>query len=77
MLDCSSLRRDADTSLVATVRDAAEALWHQRFGRDLLKQIYELRKDPEAWEAYLAEAEETQVTDGIVGDIRMGDQDWL
>lgn len=59
------LSRDADTSLVATVRDAAEALWRQRFAREVTKQINELRQDPEAWQEYLAEAEEIHVTDGI------------
>jgi len=59
------LSREADTSLIATVRDAAEALWRQRFARELMGQLNELRQDPTAWEAYLAEAEETHVTDGI------------
>lgn len=59
------LSRDADTSLVATVRDAAEALWRQRFAREVMRQLNELRQDPEAWQEYLAEAEETCVADGI------------
>ncbi|MCY3634117.1 MAG: hypothetical protein OXH23_00750 [bacterium] len=59
------LSRDADTSLVATVRDAAEALWRQRFAREAMRQLNELRQDPEAWQEYLAEAEETYVADGI------------
>ena len=59
------MSRDADTSLVATVRDAAEALWRQRFARHALRQLSELRNDPEAWQEYLAEAEETHVADGI------------
>ena len=59
------LSRDADTSLVATVRDAAEALWRQRFAREVMRQLNELRQDPEAWQEYLAEAEETYVADGI------------
>ena len=59
------LSRDADTSLVATVRDAAEALWRQRFASEVMRQLNELRQDPEAWQEYLAEAEETYVADGI------------
>ena len=59
------LSRDADTSLVATVRDAAEALWRQRFAREVMRQLNELRQDPQAWQEYLAEAEETHVADGI------------
>ena len=59
------LSRDADTSLVATVRDAAEALWRQRFAREAMSQLKELRQDPEAWQEYLAEAEEAYVADGI------------
>lgn len=59
------LSRDADTSLVATVRDAAEALWRQRFAREVMRQLNELRQDPEAWQEYLAEAEDTYVADGI------------
>ena len=47
------------------VRDAAEALWRQRFAREAMRQISELQKDPKAWEEYLAEAEETYVADGI------------
>lgn len=59
------LSRDADASLVATVRDAAEALWRQRFAHQAMRELYELQKDPEAWEEYLAEAEDTYVADGI------------
>ena len=59
------MSRDADMSLVATVRDAAEALWRQRFAHHAMSQLTELRKDSAAWQEYLAEAEETHVTDGI------------
>ncbi len=62
------MSRDADMSLAATVREAAEALWRQRFVRHALKQLSELRDDPEAWQDYMAEAEETQVDDGASGD---------
>ena len=59
------MSRDADASLVATVRDAAEALWRQRFAHHALRQLSDLQKDPDAWQEYLAEAEETHVADGI------------
>lgn len=59
------MSRDADTSLVATVRDAAEALWRERFARHAMRQLGELQNDPEAWQEYLAEAEETHIADGI------------
>lgn len=62
------MSRDADTSLVAIVRDAAEALWRQRFANHALRQLSELQKDQEAWQEYLAEAEETQVADSWSGD---------
>ena len=52
-------------SPAATIRDAAEAWWRQRFARHAMEQIRELHKDSEAWREYLAEAEETHVADGI------------
>lgn len=48
-----------------TVRDAAEALRRQRFAEQVAAELAELEKDPEAWAVYLAEAEETSVSDGI------------
>ncbi|MDP3984618.1 MAG: hypothetical protein Q8Q52_06425 [Acidimicrobiia bacterium] len=53
------------TSLIETVRDAAEALRRQRFAHQVAAELAELRSDPEGWEAYLAEAGSTSVTDGI------------
>jgi len=52
-------------SLIETVREAAEALRRQRFARQVAAELDQLRADPEAWEAYLAEAEATSVADGI------------
>lgn len=60
------LSQEANASLIDTVADAAEALWRRRFAEQVNAQLEELRKDPEAWEDYLAEAEATHVTDGIL-----------
>ncbi|WP_420619894.1 hypothetical protein [Candidatus Poriferisocius sp.] len=62
------MSRDAGMTLAATVRDAAEVLWRQRFANHALRQLSELQKDREAWQEYLAEAEETQVADSWSGD---------
>ena len=67
------MSRETDPSLEPAVRDAHNALWRQRFARGVMRQLNELRQDTEAWEAYLAEAEETHVADGIDEVIRMGD----
>ncbi len=55
----------AGASLIDTVRDAVEALRRQRFARRVMAEIAELRSDPAAWAAYLADAESTSVTDGL------------
>ena len=52
-------------SLGETVRDAAEALHRQQFGRAVQAELAELRADPEAWNDYLADAAATSVTDGV------------
>ena len=59
------LSRAADTSLIQTVRDAAEALRRERYAREVRAEFAALRADPKAWEAYLAEAELTAVSDGV------------
>ena len=59
------LSQETGTSLIETVRDAAEALCRQRFAHQVASELAELRNDPEAWEKYLAEAEATSATDGI------------
>lgn len=60
-----ALSKASGTSLIQTVRDAAEALRRQRFARQVATELAELHEDPQAWEAYLAEADETSVSDGI------------
>jgi predicted DNA-binding protein len=52
-------------SLIETVRDAVEALRRQRFARQVAAELAELHEDPQAWAAYLAEADNTSVGDGI------------
>ncbi|MGF1595552.1 MAG: toxin-antitoxin system protein [Acidimicrobiales bacterium] len=60
-----ALSRATGASLIETVRDATEALRRQRFAHQVAAELAELRADPEAWQAYLAEAEETSVPDGV------------
>ena len=55
----------AGASLIDTVRDATEALRRQRFAQRVAAELTELRSDSEAWAAYLADAENMSVTDGI------------
>ena len=52
-------------SLMDTVRDAAEALRRQRFAHQVAGELAALRADTAAWDAYLAEAAETSVADGL------------
>jgi hypothetical protein len=59
------LSRATGTSLIETVRDAAEALSRQRFARQVEAELAALRKHPDAWDAYIAEADSTSVSDGI------------
>ena len=42
-----------------------EALRRQRFAHRVAAELAGLREDPEAWQAYLAEADATSVSDGI------------
>lgn len=53
------------SSLMATVRDAAEALRRQRFAHQVTGELSQLRDDPEAWSDYVAEADATTVADGL------------
>lgn len=55
----------SQTSLIETVREAAEALRRQRFARQVAEEFVALREDSKAWSAYLAEEEGTSVADGI------------
>lgn len=62
LVELSNLAGD---SLMATVRDAAEALRRQRFARQVAEELSRLRDDPEAWPDYLAETDVTSVADGL------------
>lgn len=53
------------SSLMETVRDAAEALRRQRFAHQVAEELSALRADPCAWADYLADAESTAVGDGV------------
>ena len=55
----------AGSSLIDTVRDAAEALRRQRFAHRVTQQLEELAADPAAWADYMAESDATAVGDGI------------
>ncbi len=59
------LGKESGTSLIETVRDATEALSRQRFANQVSTELDKLHENPQAWEAYLAEAEDTSVSDGI------------
>jgi hypothetical protein len=59
------LSTSAGMSLIDTVSAAAEALRRQRFANQVADELTELRGDPEAWNAYLAEADRSSVTDGL------------
>jgi len=59
------MSRQTDSSLIETVRDAAEALQRQRFALNVARELDQLRSDPEAWKAYLGEADSETVADGV------------
>ena len=59
------LSKSSGRSLIDTVSEAAEALRRKRFAEQVRSQLDTLRSDPEAWADYMAEAEETHVTDGL------------
>lgn len=59
------LSKVRNASLIDTVRDATEALDRLQFARRVADELAELRKDPDAWAAYLAEGEATEVRDGL------------
>ena len=59
------LSKESGSSLIDTVRDATEALSRQRFAHQVTAELDKLHEDPDAWEAYLAEAEDTSVRAGI------------
>lgn len=59
------LSRATGNSLIETVGAAVEALRRQRFASQVAWELDALRRDTDAWQEYLAEAEATSVDDGI------------
>lgn len=59
------LSRASGAPLIDTVRDAAQALRRQRLGHRVAAELDGLRRHPDAWKEYLAEAESTSVSDGV------------
>ena len=59
------LSESSGATLMDTVSAAAEALRRQRFAGVVVGELDRLRADPDAWAAYLAEADATSVTDGL------------
>ena len=59
------LAAETGASLMETTRAAAEALRRQRFAGHVIDELNVLRSDPDAWGGYLAEADNTSVSDGI------------
>ena len=59
------LSQSSGASLLETVSEAAEALRRQRLARVVVRELAELRRNPDAWAAYLAEADSTSAADGI------------
>jgi predicted DNA-binding protein len=59
------LSRETGRSLLDTVRDATEALGRQRFAHQVAEELAKLRSDNTSWNAYLSEADSTEVSDGI------------
>lgn len=58
------LSKATGASLIDTVREAAEALRRQRFAHQVADELADLRNDAEAWERYVAQADDA-VGDGL------------
>jgi len=52
-------------SLMDTARAATDALYRQRFAERVTTELDALRADDTAWTAYLADADATQLSDGL------------
>ena len=52
------------SSLIDTVREAAEALRRQKFAHRVAGELAELRNDADAWDRYVAQADYS-VVDGL------------
>ena len=58
------ISRATGRQLVEVVGDATEALERARFAESVRQEMHELRSQPEAWAAYLADFD-LAVTDGL------------
>jgi hypothetical protein len=58
------LSKATGASLIDTVREAAAALRRQRFAHLVADELAALHQDPEAWERYVAQADDS-VGDGL------------
>ncbi len=59
------LASETGASLMETARAATEALRRQRFAEHVTDELTALRSDRDAWFDYLADAEQTDVRDGV------------
>lgn len=60
-----ALSREANATIMETVREAVDALRRQRLAGQVAQEMAALRADPAGWADYLADAESTAVTDGV------------
>ena len=58
------LSKATGSSLIDTVREAAEALRRQKFAHRVADELAELRNDADAWDGYIAQADDS-VGDGF------------
>ncbi len=58
------LSKATGSSLIDTVREAAEALRRQRFAHRVADELAELRNDFDSWDRYVAQADDS-VGDGL------------
>ena len=55
----------AGATLIETLREATEALRRQRFAERVTDELASIRSDRAAWNNYLTEATDSDVTDGL------------
>jgi len=59
------LSKTGNSTLIETVKDAAEALRRVRFGQIVASEFDSLRADERAWDSYMQESVSTEIADGI------------
>lgn len=60
-----AMSRRSGRTILETTRDAVDALDRVRFADAVAAEFDELRSQPDAWSAYLAEADELPVGDDL------------